>query len=129
MSVFLLSGRKGLTRKVAARKPAPMRAWKAMVKGLEWEYCQTNILGQRTCLDFSGPSRETIRLASAVQNAPRARICRRRAVTRTAKLEVKGRRIMMAPVTQIVTDRNTSLAQSAFRYSLKMKLVPRLPTM
>ena len=113
MSVFLLSGRKGLTRKVAARNPAPMRAWKAIVKGR----------------DFSGPSRETIRLASAVQNAPRARIWRRRAVTRTAKLEVKGRRIIIAPVAHIVTDRNTSLAQSAFRYSLKMKLVPRLPTM
>ena len=26
--------RKGLTRKVAARNPAPMRAWKAMVNGL-----------------------------------------------------------------------------------------------
>ena len=37
-----------------------------------------------------------MRLASAVQNAPRERIWRRRAVTRTAKLEVKGRTIIIA---------------------------------
>ena len=29
-----LEGRKGRTRKVAARKPAPIRAWNAIVKGL-----------------------------------------------------------------------------------------------
>ena len=36
-----LSGRNGRTRNVAARKPAPIRAWNNMVKGL----------------DFSGPKR------------------------------------------------------------------------
>ena len=64
-----------------------------------WEYQishQFNILVVKTFLDFSGPSRETMRLASAVQKAPRARIWRSLAVTRTAKLEVKGRRIIMA---------------------------------
>ena len=37
-----------------------------------------------------------MRLASAVQKAPRLMICTSLAVTSTAKLEVKGRTIMMA---------------------------------
>ena len=35
----------------------------------------------------------------------------------------------LTPVRHIVTERNTSFAQSCLRYSLKMKLVPRLPMM
>ena len=35
MSPISLSGRKGLTRKVAAKNPAPISAWNAIVKGLK----------------------------------------------------------------------------------------------
>ena len=95
-----------------------------------------------------------MRLASAVQKAPRLMICTSLAVTSTAKLEVKGRTIMMAwgrgipsnttymsdslistqgysltPVMQMVIQRKISLAPSLFRYSLKTKLVARLPIM
>ena len=95
-----------------------------------------------------------MRLASAVQKAPKLMICTSLAVTSTAKLEVKGRTIMMAwgrgipsniaymsdslistenysltPVMQMVIQRKISLAPSLFRYSLKTKLVARLPIM
>ena len=45
------SGRNGLTRNVATRKPTPMSAWNAMVKGR----------------DLYGPIRYTTKVASAVQ--------------------------------------------------------------
>ena len=53
-----VSGRNGLTRRVPNRKPAPIIAWMAMVKGL----------------DLTGPIVKTTRLQSAVTPAPRAKL-------------------------------------------------------
>jgi len=108
-----VSGRKGLTRNVAARKPAPTSAWKIIVNGL----------------DLSGPSRKTIRLASAVALAPSARSCTNLPIARRVKLEVKGRTSMTAPEMLMVRNRKNSLALPLLMYSLKIKLLPRLPTM